>query len=75
MQSISNYIYSFGEFILDLRRGCLSRTGREVRLRPKSFEALKYLVENRGRLIGKEEMMRALWPDSFVTDGVALIRR
>ena len=69
MQSISDYIYTFGEFILDLRRGCLSRTGREIRLRPKSFEALKYLVENRGRLIGKEEMMRALWPDSFVTDG------
>ena len=69
MQSISDYIYYFGEFILDLRRGCLSRTGREIRLRPKSFEALKYLVENRGRLIGKEEMMRALWPDSFVTDG------
>ena len=32
------------------------------------YEALKYLVENPGRLIGKQELIQAVWPDSFVTD-------
>jgi TolB-like protein/DNA-binding winged helix-turn-helix (wHTH) protein/tetratricopeptide (TPR) repeat protein len=60
--------YVFDDFTLDLDRGCLWRAGQEVKLRFKSFEALKYLVERSGRVVGKEEMMRALWPDAFVTD-------
>lgn len=60
--------YRFGEFTLDLARGALFRSGEEVKLRPKVFEVLKYLVENSGRLIGKEEMAKAIWPESFVTD-------
>ncbi len=60
--------YRFGEFTLDLARGSLFRSGEEVRLRPKVFEVLKYLVENPGRLIGKEEMAKTIWPESFVTD-------
>ena len=60
--------YQFGDFTLDLTRGALFRSGEEVKLRPKVFEALKYLVENSGRLIGKEEMAKAIWPESFVTD-------
>src|SRR5262245_38466056 len=60
--------YIFDDFTLDLDRGCLWRAGQEVKLRYKSFEALKYLVERSGRVVGKEEMMRALWPDAFVTD-------
>ena len=60
--------YRFGEFTLDLARGGFFRSGEEVKLRPKVFEVLKYLVENSGRLIGKEELAKAIWPDSFVTD-------
>lgn len=60
--------YLFGEFTLDLTRGCLLRAGEEIKLRPKVYEALKYLVENPGRLIGKQELIQAVWPDSFVTD-------
>jgi Tol biopolymer transport system component/DNA-binding winged helix-turn-helix (wHTH) protein len=60
--------YSFDAFTVDVSRGCLMRDGREVKLRPKSFEAFKYLVENRGRLVTKEELINTLWPDSFVTD-------
>jgi predicted ATPase/DNA-binding winged helix-turn-helix (wHTH) protein len=44
------------------------RAGEEIKLRPKVYEALKYLVEHPGRLIGKHELMQAVWPDSFVTD-------
>ena len=60
--------YEFGGFTLDVKRGCVLRDGREIKLRPKVYEALKYLVEHPGRLIGKEELMQAVWPDSFVTD-------
>jgi DNA-binding winged helix-turn-helix (wHTH) protein/TolB-like protein/Tfp pilus assembly protein PilF len=60
--------YAFDDFTVDLAAGCLLRNGREVKLRPKSFEALRYLVENGGRLVGKDELMRVLWPDSFVTE-------
>lgn len=60
--------YSFGEFTLDLERGALSRAGDEVKLRPKVFEALSYLVRSPNRLVSKDELMKALWPDAFVTD-------
>ena len=42
--------------------------GEEIKLRPKVYETLKYLVENPGRLISKQELMQAVWPDAFVTD-------
>ena len=60
--------YQFGEFTLDLAKGCVLKGVREIKVRPKVFEALKYLVEHPGRLIGKQELMQAVWPDSFVTD-------
>lgn len=61
-------IYQFDEFTLDVERGCLLCTGAEIKLRPKVYETLKYLVENSGRLISKQELIQAVWPDSFVTD-------
>jgi predicted ATPase/DNA-binding winged helix-turn-helix (wHTH) protein len=60
--------YQFGDFTLDIARGCVLKDGEEIKLRPKVYETLKYLVEHPGRLIGKKELMQALWPDAFVTD-------
>jgi predicted ATPase/DNA-binding winged helix-turn-helix (wHTH) protein len=60
--------YQFGEFTLDIAKGCVFKAGEEIRLRPKVYETLKYLVEHPGRLIGKQELMGAVWPDAFVTD-------
>jgi predicted ATPase/DNA-binding winged helix-turn-helix (wHTH) protein len=60
--------YQFGEFTLDISRGCVLKAGEEIKLRPKVYETLKYLVENPGRLIGKQELIQAVWPDAFVTD-------
>ena len=60
--------YRFAGFLLDVARGCVLKEGAEVRLRPKVFEALKYLVQNPGRLIAKQELIQAVWPDTFVTD-------
>jgi adenylate cyclase len=58
----------FDRFSLDLRRGCLRQGGRAIGLRPRSFEVLHYLVENAGRLVPKEELMRAIWRDVIVYD-------
>jgi predicted ATPase/DNA-binding winged helix-turn-helix (wHTH) protein len=60
--------YYFGEFTLDVGKGCVLKGQEEVKLRPKVFEALQYFVQNSGRLIGKQELIQAIWPDSFVTD-------
>ena len=64
----SPLIYRFGDFTLDVGRGCVLKGREEIKLRPKVYEALKYLVENPGRLIGKQELIQAVWPDTFVTD-------
>lgn len=60
--------FQFGPFKLDVARGCLLKGPDEIKLRPKVYEALKYLVENSGRLISKKELIQAVWPDTFVTD-------
>jgi predicted ATPase/DNA-binding winged helix-turn-helix (wHTH) protein len=60
--------YQFGEFTLAVSQGCLLKGGEEIKLRPKVYEALKYLVEHPGRLISKQELIQAVWPDAFVTD-------
>ncbi len=69
MQQFSQEIYSFNEFTLDLVRGCLVGGNRqEIKLRPKSFATLRYLVQNNGRLVSKDELIDAVWPDTAVTD-------
>ena len=64
----SSSTYHFGQFTLDIARGCVLKGGKEIKIRPKVYETLKYLVENPGRLIGKQELIQAVWPDTFVTD-------
>ena len=59
----------FGPFVLNTRRGCLTRGNDDVHLRPQTYEVLRYLVENDGRLIGKDELIRTVWQGRAVTDG------
>ena len=61
-------VFQFENFTLDIARGSLRADGSEVVLRPKSFEVLRYLVENPDRLLSKDEIMKAVWPNVFVTD-------
>jgi eukaryotic-like serine/threonine-protein kinase len=61
-------VYSFRDFTVDPGRACLWRAGEEVKLRPKVFEALSYLVVNNNRLVTKDELIKAIWKDTFVTD-------
>jgi adenylate cyclase len=58
----------FSSFILDLDRLRLRGPDGEADLRPKSFEVLRYLVEHSGRVVGKEEVIKAVWPNVTVTD-------
>jgi TolB-like protein/DNA-binding winged helix-turn-helix (wHTH) protein len=60
--------YDFGGYTLDLTRGRLSAGDRIIELRPKSFDVLAHLVENAGRLVPKDELLEAVWPDVTVGD-------
>lgn len=57
-----------GSFSLDLDRLSLHTSSGEISLRPKSFEVLRYLVEHRGRVVTKEEVLSAVWSDVTVTE-------
>ena len=58
----------FGSFTFDLGRLCLNGPSGSVSLRPKSFEVLRYLLEHDGRVVSKDEILEAVWPDVVVTD-------
>jgi DNA-binding winged helix-turn-helix (wHTH) protein/TolB-like protein len=66
LKTLSNYL--FGPFRLEPAEHRLLRQGQPVSLTPKSFELLLYLVENHGRLVLKDQLMRAVWPGSFVEE-------
>src|SRR5690349_10137764 len=73
-------VYKFGPFRIAGAEGLLTRNGRSIRLTPKSFELLLFLVENRGRLLDKETLLTNVWPGTFVeesnlTKNVFLLRR
>src|SRR5713101_6612479 len=75
-----NHFYRFGSFRLDPAKRLLLRGQKSVPLMPKAFDTLLVLVENRDRMVGKEELMKSLWPDSFVEEAnlaqnVAVLRK
>src|SRR5882757_7436886 len=58
----------FDKFSLDLARGSLRASDQDIELRPKAFEVLKYLAINAGRLVTKQELYEAVWPNVVVSD-------
>jgi adenylate cyclase len=58
----------FEGFTLDLDRLCLDGPTGQANLRRKSFEVLRHLVERAGRVVTKEELIAAVWPDVTVGD-------
>jgi len=60
--------FEFSGHRLDLRKGRLQRGGHDVDLRAKSLSLLIYLLENAGRVIGKDELVSAVWPNLAVSD-------
>jgi DNA-binding winged helix-turn-helix (wHTH) protein len=61
-------VRQFGSFRLDAAERLLLREGQHVSLTPKAFDLLVYLVDHAGRLATKQELMNALWPDTFVEE-------
>jgi DNA-binding winged helix-turn-helix (wHTH) protein/tetratricopeptide (TPR) repeat protein len=69
MSFITSYLYRFDEFELYPGRRSLARNGIPVAVSPKAFEVLTYLVANPGRVVTKDELLKAVWPESFVEEG------
>src|SRR5262252_6867223 len=63
-------MFQFEGYTLDFARSSLRTADRNVELRPKAFEVLRYLVENADRVVSKEELIKAIWPNVIVTDDV-----
>src|SRR5215831_5632446 len=61
-------LYGFGQFTLDPADGLLMRANNLVRLTPKAIDVLCVLVQNSGRVVEKEELMRRCWPDAIVEE-------
>lgn len=60
--------FVFGDFELDVDRGELRHLGRPIPLRPKSFEVLRILAENPGRLLTRRELLDAAWGRRAISD-------
>jgi Tol biopolymer transport system component/DNA-binding winged helix-turn-helix (wHTH) protein len=68
MSLLIGHLYRFGAFTLDPDQRILLREGKPIPLAPKVFETLLALAESSGRIVGKEELMNRLWPDTFVEE-------
>ncbi len=68
MVAQQKHIYEFGPFQMIPSERQLLKVGQPVPLKPKSFDLLIVLVENHGRLVEKEQLMKQVWPDSFVEE-------
>jgi adenylate cyclase len=68
MQHVGRELFGFEGYTLDLTRGWLFDASGDISLRPKSFQLLRYLVENAGRLISKDELIASLWPNVIISD-------
>ena len=60
--------FEFGEFLLDTDARVLSRGTDPVRLSPKVYHLLEVLIAARPKALGKQELMEAVWPDTFVVE-------
>src|SRR6266403_970102 len=73
-------IYEFGPFRIDIEGYLLPRGEESIQLSPKVFETLLFLVQHRGRVCKKDEIISSIWPDTFVEESnlaqnVFLLRR
>jgi Tol biopolymer transport system component/DNA-binding winged helix-turn-helix (wHTH) protein len=80
MSKQAKKLYKFGHFSVDAAERMLLRDGQVVALTPKAFDLLLVLVENRGHLLEKEELMQEIWPETFVeeanlTNNISMLRK
>ena len=70
MHPAQSPIYRFCDIEVDTSRGCLRKNHQEQHLRQKTFQVLVYLLEQRDRLVTKDELIARVWKDTAVTDNV-----
>src|SRR5712664_4073210 len=68
MSQSVRHLYEFGPFRLDATERLLLRDEHHIPLTPKAFETLLVLVEHGGHVIDKDELMKKVWPDTFVEE-------
>ena len=68
MESLTAAMFQFGDFELDCARRLLTSNGEPVALTAKTFDLLRHLVENHGRVLSKSELLDRIWPDQFVEE-------
>jgi DNA-binding winged helix-turn-helix (wHTH) protein/tetratricopeptide (TPR) repeat protein len=64
-----NRYFEFGPFTIDPAHRLLTRRGKSIPLAPKAFDTLMVLVEHSGKLVGKEELIKSVWPETEVEEG------
>jgi Tol biopolymer transport system component/DNA-binding winged helix-turn-helix (wHTH) protein len=69
MSAQHNDLYEFEGFLLDARSRILLRDGAVVRLTPKAFDTLLVLVKRGTQLVDKEQLLKEVWPDTYVEEG------
>jgi TolB-like protein/DNA-binding winged helix-turn-helix (wHTH) protein len=80
MEQQDNRTYEFGRFRLKVAERVLLREGEVVPLTPKVFDILLVLVENCGQVVSKDDLMKRVWPNTFVEEGnltqnISLLRK
>jgi len=68
MSNEASRYYEFGPFLLDPARRLLLRDGKPVSLTAKAFDTLLLLIENRERIVEKDELLKGIWRDTFVEE-------
>ena len=68
MDKIPQHLFEFGPFQLDPANHLLLRQGQPISLPPKAFDTLLLLVQRRGALLEREELLKTVWPDTFVEE-------
>lgn len=68
MSSHGRRFYEFGPFRLDTAQHLLTRDGEKIPIPPKAFDTLLVLIENKDRVMDKGELLKVIWPDTFVED-------
>ncbi len=68
METETRHLYEFGDFCLDATERRLLRRGQPVQLTPKALETLLYLVNRSGHIVEKDELLSAVWPNTFVEE-------
>jgi TolB-like protein/Tfp pilus assembly protein PilF len=62
--------YAFGDYVLDIQLHALTWAGQALRLRPKAFDLLAYLVLHHRRVVPKQELFDQVWPEQFISDAM-----